>query len=226
VKLALIVLQNLVWLAGMAVLLFLPAGDLEWPGAWVFLATMAATSVGFTLWLRKVDPGLLAERMKFPISRQQQPWDRALMAFIGLYYAAWTALAGIDEGRLFWSNVPLILQAFGFALICACMAIAWLTFRENSFASPMVRIQTERGQKTITSGPYALVRHPMYAGALLFLVGQPLLLGSWLALAGAPVLIAAIAVRAVGEERTLAAALPDYDAYRRKVSFRLIPGVW
>ncbi|HEX7758283.1 MAG TPA: isoprenylcysteine carboxylmethyltransferase family protein [Caulobacteraceae bacterium] len=221
-----LIVQNLLWLAGMAALLFVPAGEVHWPAAWVFLATLAGISTGFTIWLARTDPGLLAERMKFPISREQKPWDRVLMAFIGLFYAGWTALAGLDVQRFHGSDMPIMLQAFGLALIAACMAIVWLTFRENTFAAPVVRIQAERGQKVISTGPYALVRHPMYAGAILFLFGQPLLLGSWWAFAATPILVLAIAVRAVGEEGELSKAFPDYAGYAARVRFRLIPGIW
>jgi len=221
-----LVLQLLAWLAVMAALLFIPAGDWGWAAGWIYLATMMAGAVLITVWLARHDPGLLAERMKFPVRREQPGWDRIVTALILLSFVGWTALAGIDAVRLYWSEMPVILQGLGWAMVVACMAIGWLTFRENSFAAPVVRIQTERNQTVVSSGPYALVRHPLYAGALLFMIGQPLLLGSWLALAVSPVLIALMAIRAVGEERTLKAALPDYADYMRKVRFRMIPGVW
>ncbi len=221
-----LIVQNVLWLIAMGVLLFVPAGDLDWPAGWVFLATLMASAVILSVWLARHDPALLAERMKFPVRREQKGWDRIVTALLLIAYVAWTALAGLDAGRFYWSSMPLLLQALGFALIIACMVFAWLTFRENTFAAPVVRIQTERGQKAITTGPYALVRHPMYAGALLFMIGQPLLLGSWWALAAAPVLILLMAIRAVGEERELARALPGYAQYMKTVRFRLIPGVW
>ena len=221
-----LIVQILLWLIVMGVLLFVPAGDLDWPAGWVFLATMMASAVILSVWLARHDPALLAERMKFPVRREQKGWDRIVTALLLIAYVAWTALAGLDAGRFYWSSMPLILQALGLALIVACMVFAWLTFRENTFAAPVVRIQTERGQKAVTTGPYALVRHPMYAGALLFMIGQPLLLGSWWALAAAPVLVLLMAIRAVGEERELARALPGYADYMKRVRFRLIPGVW
>ena len=221
-----LVLQNLAWLVVMAALLFIPAGDWIWPAGWVYLATMMVSAVLITVWLARHDPGLLAERMKFPVRREQPPWDRILTGLILLGFVGWTALAAIDAVRFYWSEMPVILQGLGWALIVACMAIGWLTFRENSFAAPVVRIQAERNQKVVSSGPYALVRHPLYAGALLFMIGQPLLLGSWLALAASPVLVLLMAMRAVGEERTLKAALPGYAEYMQKVRFRLAPGVW
>jgi len=99
-------------------------------------------------------------------------------------------------------------------------------FRENSFAAPVVRLQTERGQHVIDSGPYSLVRHPMYASALLYLAGIPLLLGSWFGLFAVPLFIAGLAPRAVAEERLLRRELPGYADYMTRVRFRLIPGIW
>ena len=108
----------------------------------------------------------------------------------------------------------------------ACMWVAWLTFRVNSFAAPAVQVQSDRAQEVIQTGPYALVRHPMYAGALLWMLGAPLLLGSRWGFIGSALMILLVAGRAVGEEKVLAAELAGYDAYRRKVRFRLLPGVW
>jgi protein-S-isoprenylcysteine O-methyltransferase Ste14 len=114
----------------------------------------------------------------------------------------------------------------GALLIALCIFLVWQVFRANSFAAPQVRMQTERGQRVITEGPYRIVRHPMYAAALFYFLGAPLLLGSWRGLLPVPVFMVALGARAVGEERMLRQALPGYDEYARRVRFRLIPGVW
>jgi protein-S-isoprenylcysteine O-methyltransferase Ste14 len=106
------------------------------------------------------------------------------------------------------------------------MYVSCLTFRSNSFAAPVVKIASERGHRVADSGPYAHVRHPMYAGALLFFIGTPLLLGSWYGLAAVPVLTVVLAARAVMEERMLADELPGYRDYAMRVRYRLIPGLW
>jgi protein-S-isoprenylcysteine O-methyltransferase Ste14 len=106
------------------------------------------------------------------------------------------------------------------------MYLCYLTFRENSYAAPVVKIQRERGHRVVSTGPYAHIRHPMYAGALLFFIGTPLLLGSWWGLVAAPVIAAMLAVRAALEERTLADELPGYRDYTARVRYRLIPGIW
>jgi protein-S-isoprenylcysteine O-methyltransferase Ste14 len=106
------------------------------------------------------------------------------------------------------------------------MVVVWQTFRFNTFAAPQVRVQAARAHRVVTDGPYRIVRHPMYAGAMLYLLGRPLLLGSWCGVVAVPLLIAGMAPRAVGEERMLRRELSGYDEYTRRVRFRLIPGVW
>ena len=109
-------------------------------------------------------------------------------------WVGWIVLMGLDAGRFHWSRVPLIMQIAGVGLIGVGSYLVWLTFRENSYAAPVVKIQKERGHRVVTTGPYAYVRHPMYAGALGFLLGAPLLLGSWWGLAGGLVLVLAMAL--------------------------------
>jgi protein-S-isoprenylcysteine O-methyltransferase Ste14 len=133
---------------------------------------------------------------------------------------------GLDAKRFHWSGVPLALQITGFGLICLGGYVVWLTFKENSYAAPVIKIQKERGHLVVSTGPYAHVRHPMYAGALLFIAGMPLLLGSWWGFAAGAVLTLLIAVRAVLEERTLAAELAGYADYAARVRYRLVPRVW
>jgi protein-S-isoprenylcysteine O-methyltransferase Ste14 len=124
------------------------------------------------------------------------------------------------------SVVPPWIQAFGVLVIAVSMYIMFLVMRTNSFAAPVVKIQAERGHRVINDGPYAIVRHPMYGGALLLILGIPLLLGSWWGLAFAPALILLFAIRAAMEERTLMAELPGYTDYAARVRHRLIPMVW
>jgi protein-S-isoprenylcysteine O-methyltransferase Ste14 len=221
-----VVVQTIVWLVVMGVFLFGPAGTLAWPQAWVFLVELAGCSFVISFWLLRHDPGLLAQRMASPVQRGQPLWDQALLLGIFAFVLGWLALMGLDAQRWRLSDVPIWAQALGAVAILATMWISTLTFRANSFAAPVVKIQAERGHHIVTGGPYRVVRHPMYGSVVLFAVGVPLLLGSWLGLAAAPVLILAVAVRAVGEERTLAARFPEYAAYARRVRYRLVPLVW
>lgn len=122
--------------------------------------------------------------------------------------------------------MPPALQALGFVLYLACTLFTMWVFRENSFAAPVVKLQAERAQHVISTGPYAHVRHPMYSGMIMFFAGIPLLLGSWWGLAVAPVFLVLLAVRIHIEERTLRAGLPGYSDYAARVRYRLLPGVW
>jgi protein-S-isoprenylcysteine O-methyltransferase Ste14 len=221
-----LIIRNLVWIALLALLLFGTAGTLRWPGAWVFPAELGGIGLAIGLWLARYDPALLAERMSMGIQPAQKTWDKVFMVTVFVLWTGWLVLMALDAARLGWSQVPAWAQALGAILIALCMYLAYLTFRENSFAAPVVKIQAERGHRVVSSGPYAYVRHPMYSGAALFFIGTPLLLGSWYGLAVAPVLIAVLAVRAVMEERTLENELPGYRDYAARVRYRLVPWIW
>jgi protein-S-isoprenylcysteine O-methyltransferase Ste14 len=122
--------------------------------------------------------------------------------------------------------MPVWFNALGGVLVILGFLGTMRVFQENSFAAPVVRLQSERGQHVIDTGPYALVRHPMYAAALLYLAGMPLLLGSWYGLAVVPLFLVGLAPRAVAEEKLLNRELPGYAEYMARVRYRLIPGIW
>ena len=221
-----IVRQSLVGLAIMLMLLFVPAGTLAWPAGWTFLLEFSLASALITRWLLRHNPALLEERMKPLIQREQKPWDKILMAAFLFLWCAWFVVMALDAVRFGWSVVPLWLRVLGVIAIAFAMYIMFLVMRTNSFAAPVVKIQAERGHRVISDGPYAIVRHPMYGGALLLMLGTPLLLGSWWGLAMVPIIVLLLATRAVMEERTLMAELPSYADYAARVRHRMIPGVW
>ena len=221
-----LITQTLVWIAAMAAVLFVSAGTVNWPAAWVFLAEMGGFGVAIGLWLARRDPALLAERLSTGFQAAQKTWDKVFMATVFVLWTSWLVLMALDAVRFGWSRMPIWAQAIGAILIALCMYVACLAFRSNSFAAPVVKIASERGHRVADSGPYAHVRHPMYAGALLFFIGTPLLLGSWYGLAAVPVLTVVLAARAVMEERMLADELPGYRDYATRVRCRLIPGLW
>jgi protein-S-isoprenylcysteine O-methyltransferase Ste14 len=221
-----LIAQTVVWIAAMAAVLFLSAGTLFWPAAWAFLAEIGGLGMAIGLWLARHDPALLAERLSAGFQAAQKTWDKVFMVTVFVLWTSWLVLMALDAVRFGWSQVPAWAQAIGAILIALCMYVACLTFRANSYAAPVVKIASERGHRVVSSGPYAYVRHPMYAGTLLFFIGAPLLLGSWYGLAAAPLLIAVMAVRAILEERMLADELPGYRDYVMRVRYRLIPGVW
>ena len=218
--------QSVIWLACMMALLFIPAGTLGWPAGWIYLAEFGIASFVITGWLARHNPALLAERMSPLIQRGQKSWDKALMVTLLVMWCAWYVVMGFDAVRYGWSHLPLWARVLGALTIAASMHVMFLVMRTNTFAAPVVRIQTERGHRVVSDGPYAVVRHPMYAGAMLLFIGTPLLLGSWWGLAMAPFITALMAARAVLEERTLARELDGYAAYATRVRYRLIPMVW
>ena len=218
--------RTLVALVFLGVILFGAAGTLNWPQAWVYLAFTAAMSFAGGFWLARHDPDLLNERLGALIQREQKTWDKLFMVAMLALWTGWLILIGLDAGRYRWSQIPLALQGAGFVLLCLGSYLVWLTLKANSFAAPVVKIQKERGHLVVTTGPYAYVRHPMYAGALLFIAGAPLLLGSWWGLAAGVGLVLVIAMRAVLEEQTLMAELAGYADYAVRVRYRLVPHLW
>ncbi len=208
-----------------AAALFVAAGTVAWTAGWVYLGLFFGFVVALTAWLLRHNPGLLTERMS-NFKRDQKTWDKVFFSVMNVIFLAWLILMPLDAVRFRWSRVPWPVQALGAAILLGSFELFFLVYRENSYLSPMVRIQSERGQTVISTGPYACVRHPMYAGALLWIVGTALLLGSAYGLLGGLVLAAMIALRSVLEERTLREELPGYDAYLERVRYRLIPYVW
>jgi protein-S-isoprenylcysteine O-methyltransferase Ste14 len=218
-------LRSFVWIGLFALLLFVPAGTLRWPGAWVYLAIMAVVSVWGFSWLKRHDPALLAERLRSPIQRGQLPADKLLMgAFMPLWFG-WFVLMGLDR-RFGWSSMPVPLEVLGTVLLCLGIWLSWEVLKENSYAAPVVKVQKERGHKVVTTGPYAYVRHPMYASVILIGTGVPLLLGSWWGLLAVPLFMLVLAFRAVMEERMLTAELEGYADYAKHVRYRFVPLLW
>lgn len=219
-----LLLQNLAVVVGMGALLFATAGTFHWPSAWTYLIVSALLGPACGLWLAKTDPGLLAERLKMTAAEQPAA-DKWFMVVFMLTVLAWVALMGLDR-RTQASDVPFVLQMAGLAMFFASTAFIMWVFRENSFAAPVVKVQAERRQQVISTGPYAYVRHPMYAGVMHYFIGIPLLLGSWWGVAMVPIFFVLFAVRSRIEERTLVAGLPGYADYLSRVRYRLFPGLW
>jgi protein-S-isoprenylcysteine O-methyltransferase Ste14 len=219
-------LQTGVWLAIMAGLLLGGAENALWPQGLIYLAIFTLGSVVFGARMLKRDPGLLAARLGALNQKGQPVWDKLFLPiFIGSFLV-WMWLMARDAQVWRLSHVPVWLNGVGVLLVLAGFAGVMRVFRENSFAAPVVRVQAERQQRVIDTGPYAHVRHPMYAAMLLYLTGLPLLLGSWWGLAGAAVIALAMARRAVAEEGVLVRELAGYADYRARVRYRLIPGIW
>jgi len=220
-----LLLQNLIWVVVLGALLFVPAGTLHWSAAWLFLATIAILGIAGGFWLARHDPALLAERMRQTMQPGQPAADKAFMVVFGFAALIWFLAIGLDI-REHGIRIPWGLQALGLAMLLFSSGLIMWVMGENSFAVPVIKLQPERGHRVISTGPYAVVRHPMYSGTLLFLVGAPLLLGSRWGVATSPLLALLFAGRIVIEERALTAGLPGYANYSAQVRYRLVPGLW
>lgn len=217
------IVQTLGMILVLGLTLFLPARTLDWPGAWVFLGLLTGLSLAVGVWLARVDPGLLEERMKPLVQADQRPWDKVLTSAFGLTFLAWHVGMGLEVGA-FGMRTPPWAQGLGGVLILVTYWAVARVFRENRFAAPVVKAQA--GQTVISTGPYAIVRHPMYAAAILLFIGEPLLLGAPWGLVYLVMILPLLAIRTRGEEAMLRAELTGYDAYAAKVRFRMLPGVW
>ena len=220
-----LLLQNAIWTVGLGALLFVPAGTWHWPAAWLYVATTAVLGLAGGLWLAKVDPALLDERMRPMMQKGQPSADKKFMLAFGVAALIWFILIGLDR-RWHWSDMPMALQVLGYVLLLVATGLILRVVRENSFAAPVVKVQAERGHHVIDTGPYALVRHPMYTGGVLYFIAIALQLGSWLGFALSPIFLVLFGVRASLEERALAAGLPGYADYLTRVRYRLVPGLW
>jgi protein-S-isoprenylcysteine O-methyltransferase Ste14 len=208
----------------LAAALFLPAGDPLWANGWLFIAFFTALTLPSIAYLWRVNPEIFVARSK--IGAGTKGWDKALVSVILAAFFAIFPLAALDAVRFGWSAVPAWLVALGYLLTAAGYLGSVWVYAVNKFAEPTVRIQTERGQTVVSTGPYAVVRHPLYTFSLLLFPGMPLALGSYWALAPAAVAAAVLVFRTALEDRTLQAELPGYREYAGRVRSRLIPGVW
>jgi protein-S-isoprenylcysteine O-methyltransferase Ste14 len=208
-----------------AALLFGGAGRIDWWQGWMFLTAFFIPALVVSLRLARDDPALMRQRMASPIQSGQPLTDKVLMGCIALVFAGWLVAMGFEGGR-HPAPFPPWLEAIGAIGVSAMFVLADRVMHANTFLAPMVRIQDERGQHVVDTGPYAVVRHPFYSAALILFVSAPLLLDSWWGEAGAAVLAAALALRILLEERVLRTSLNGYGDYAARVRYRLVPRIW
>lgn len=207
-------------------LLFGSAGTLAWPEAWIFLVSLFVGVFAGGLWLKRHDPALFAERTK-PLFQKGQPvWDRVILVLFASAWLGWFVVPGLDAVRYGWSHVPFAVQIMGGVLYLFGFAGIMWTMKANTFLAPVVRILSERGHQVVDTGPYAIVRHPMYVSVFLWMPGASLLLGSWWGTLFCAVPIGLLTVRTALEDRMLQRDLAGYADYARRVRYRLVPGVW
>jgi protein-S-isoprenylcysteine O-methyltransferase Ste14 len=209
--------------AAMALLLFVPAGTVHYWQAWAFLGIFVGASFWISLYLVRKDPALLRRRLKGGPTAEKRMTQKIIMAFASIGFVSLLVVPALDH-RFGWSRVPASLAIAGDVLILISFYFILLVYKENTFTS--ATIEVAENQVVISTGPYALVRHPMYASAFLYLIGMPLALGSYWGILGLVFMAPFLIWRLLDEERFLAKNLPAYVEYQRKVIYRLVPHFW
>jgi protein-S-isoprenylcysteine O-methyltransferase Ste14 len=204
-------------------LLFLPAWTLHYWQAWLFLAVFSVSVLAITLYLMNRDPELLRRRVNAGPGAEKEISQKLIQLFATLAFLAVIVFPAIDH-RFAWSTVPLYAILVGDGLVALGLLIVFLVFKENTYTSGVIEV--DQGQRVVSTGPYALVRHPMYVGAVVMLLGFPLALGSWWGLLAVIPITMVIVLRLLDEEKFLAKNLPGYLEYRNRVRYRLIPFIW
>ncbi len=215
--------SSLLGALALAALLFIPAGTLHYWQAWVFMAVFVGASGATTVYLAIKDPALLERRMKVGPAAEAEAAQKIIMLIALTGFIVTIVFPAFDH-RFGWSPVPAWVALLGDALIAFAFLFIFFVFRANTYGAST--IQVAEGQKVISTGPYAVVRHPMYAGALCMLAAVPLALGSWWGLLVLALFLPALIWRLLDEERFLVKNLPGYAEYRSRVKYRLLPLLW
>ncbi|KAA0107665.1 isoprenylcysteine carboxylmethyltransferase family protein [Mycolicibacterium sp. P1-5] len=218
-----LVVFTVVGLAAFAVLLFVPAGTTNYWQGWAFLAVFAAASLGPTLYMARVDPAALERRMHAGVKAESRPVQKVVIAGTFIAFAAILVVPAVDH-RFGWSHVPAWLSVLGLAMVAAGLGLAMLVVFQNRYAA--ANITVEDGQPLVSTGLYGVVRHPMYFGNVILMIGIALGLGSYWALLLVVIGVLLMAVRINDEERLLDEQLDGYRQYTQKVRYRLVPLVW
>jgi len=207
----------------MGLLIFASAGTIQYWQAWVYLSVFFGASTLITIYLMKWDPALLERRMSGGPTAEKRPAQKLIMLFTSIGFIALLLVPALDH-RFGWSFVPTGVVAIGDVLVALGFYFISVVYQENTYTSATIEIAAN--QKVISTGPYALVRHPMYASALLYLLGTPLALGSYWGLLPIVAMVPFLIWRLFDEEQFLSRDLPGYAEYRRRVRYRLVPFVW
>jgi protein-S-isoprenylcysteine O-methyltransferase Ste14 len=208
-------------------LLLILSGDSTWAEGWIFSLWFLSLCYTTILYLNRKDPALLEERYRQPGTGNQEDWDRYVVYGLLVGFIIWFFIMPLDAKRFGWSPVfPLWLKFFGGAGLAGSFFLFFRSYTDNTFLSPLVRIQKDRKQQVVSTGVYGFVRHPMYLGAILMFFGTPLVLGSWYGVPAGLALTVLLMARIFGEEKLLSRELDGYREYMQKVRYRLFPGIW
>lgn len=220
-------IKGLFYFLGFPLILFLVSGNWEWASAWVYVGVSYLTTLLGRFLMAKRNPDLIKERVEASGKTDAKPWDRILGPLVAFWLPlVYFVIAGLDK-RLGWSApIPPLIQVIAWITTLAGFTLSTWALVENRFFSSVVRIQSDRGQKVVNTGPYRLMRHPGYAGAVLVALSFPLILGTLWAYPPIALFLAAVITRTSLEDRTLQNELPGYSDYCLTTRFRLFPGLW
>jgi protein-S-isoprenylcysteine O-methyltransferase Ste14 len=203
------------------------AGNWRWAEGWIFALWLVVMILFSLIYLYWKDPALLTERTKAPGSDNQKPWDKILMGSLLSLALLWLVILPLDAERFHWSPAfPLWLKILGGVALIPALYLIERAVIDNTYLSAMVRVQSERKQRVITTGVYSFVRHPLYLGCTLMMLGASFMIGSVYGLIIALVALLVLTGRIIGEEKMMLEELDGYEAYQKKVKYRLIPFVW
>jgi protein-S-isoprenylcysteine O-methyltransferase Ste14 len=205
---------------GLSALFFLPAGTLAYWQAWVYMAIVLIPMSFVGRYMLRNSPQLLERRLQ---AREREPAQKGIIVFGILFLLGTFLLPGFDR-RWGWPAMPWWVVMVADLLVLLGYAMIFRVFRQNQYTSRTV--QVEQGQQVISTGPYAVVRHPMYVGVLVFYLASPIALGSWWAFLPAAVIVPILIARILHKEQVLERELPGYREYEQKVRYRLLPGIW
>lgn len=209
------------------VVLLVLSGNWLWIQGWIFSVWFLGLSYYTIIYLYRYDPGLLNERYRKPGSGEEKGWDKYFIYILFPSFVIWFMIMPLDVERFQWTtNFPIILKIIGFLILIGSAFFLFRSYKDNSFVSPLVRIQSERNQKVVSTGVYGFVRHPMYLGGIMLFLGAPLLLGSLYGFIIGIFLSIIFFGRIIGEEKMLMEELEGYSEYKTKVKYRLIPHIW
>ena len=214
------------YVVGLTTLLLWLSGNWRWVEGCVFGVCWATLVAAIFLWLHYKDPPLFAERLRRPGSGGESRADVALLIAVKVGLIVWIVLSALDVRFGWMPRLPLWSEVCGGILLLVGGFFIFRALADNTFASQLVRIQTERSQRVIDTGVYGFVRHPMYFGATLWFMGGALLLGSVCGLVIAVGIAGLLILRILGEEKLLTNNLEGYRDYMQKVRYRLVPHIW
>lgn len=224
---ALKVVGSLLFILLFPVIIIVLSGDVSWPEGWIFGIWFIVLCYTTIIYLYQKDPALLEERYKKPGTGNQEGWDKYVVIGLAIGFAMWIIIMPLDAMRYAWSpEFPIWLKAIGVLLLVGSFYLFFRSYADNTFLSPLVRIQRERKQTVVSRGVYGFVRHPMYLGAVLMLIGAPLMLGSIIGTIVGFAVTSLLMARIIGEEELLSRGLEGYDEYKKKVRYRLFPYLW